>query len=195
MSIESRKKEHRENLKTLILENTFNIISEDGWEKLSIRLLARRIDYSPRTIYLYFQDKDALLQAVIEKAFSETLEALSTNGNRNASAEEIFRTMINRHIRNGLQQPLLYRAVIDGINKERYISCRPEVLLNEKITGLLKNLLPGDSEKDSALKTEIFLATLRGTTLMLINKKAGLTDGQIEKTISTYTEILLRGVL
>ncbi len=36
MSTENRKKEHKENLKTLILDKAFSIIAETGYENLNM---------------------------------------------------------------------------------------------------------------------------------------------------------------
>ncbi|MFZ0548575.1 MAG: TetR/AcrR family transcriptional regulator [Candidatus Promineifilaceae bacterium] len=47
-----------------ILDAARQIISREGPEKLSMRRLARRIDYSPAGLYEYFDSKDAIVLAV-----------------------------------------------------------------------------------------------------------------------------------
>lgn len=44
-----------------ILEAAKDLFAEDGFQNVSIRKIAEKIEYSPATIYLYFKDKDAIL--------------------------------------------------------------------------------------------------------------------------------------
>lgn len=72
MGIAERREREKEALRTRIVEAARDIISESGLDALSMRSIAERIEYSPGTIYLYFKDKDALLNEVILAGF-ETL--------------------------------------------------------------------------------------------------------------------------
>jgi AcrR family transcriptional regulator len=44
------------------------IVDEDGWEALSMRRLAERLDVWPMAVYRYFHDKDELTDAVVAAA-------------------------------------------------------------------------------------------------------------------------------
>jgi TetR/AcrR family tetracycline transcriptional repressor len=52
----------------LILEVALEIVGEEGFEGLSMRRLAQRLDVWPMSIYRYFRDKDELLDALAESA-------------------------------------------------------------------------------------------------------------------------------
>ncbi len=67
MGIAERREREKERLRTRIVEAARDIVSEDGLDALSMRSIAERIEYSPATIYLYFKDKNALLQSVVEE--------------------------------------------------------------------------------------------------------------------------------
>ncbi len=67
-SIERREREKRD-LTQLILDGARRVFETDGHEGLSIRKVAKEIDYSPGTIYLHYKDKDALLLALHQEAF------------------------------------------------------------------------------------------------------------------------------
>jgi AcrR family transcriptional regulator len=58
-----REKRHRRT-RNEILEAARQIINREGPDKLSMRRLARRIDYSPAGLYEYFDSKDAIILAV-----------------------------------------------------------------------------------------------------------------------------------
>lgn len=57
-----------------IIEAARELFVREGVEKTSLRAIAKKIEYSPATIYLYFKDKDEILYAVHEKAFRMFLE-------------------------------------------------------------------------------------------------------------------------
>ena len=48
-------------MRSAILEAAKDLFAEDGFQNVSIRKIAEKIEYSPATIYLYFKDKDAIL--------------------------------------------------------------------------------------------------------------------------------------
>ncbi len=69
MGIAERKARHKKELQETILQAAVELIERDGVEKLTLRKLAARIEYSPATIYLYYKDKDELLYALHEEGF------------------------------------------------------------------------------------------------------------------------------
>ena len=62
------KKPRIERNRQAILDAAREIISERGIEGLSMRRLAERADYSPSTLYRYFEDKEAILDALAKDA-------------------------------------------------------------------------------------------------------------------------------
>ena len=195
MSTESRKKKHKDQLKSLMLMKAVEIISQQGYENFTIRKLASKIDYSPRTIYIYFGSKDDILGNIIEKVFEETLSSMETAETDGNPAEEIIKIMISRHIRNALMNPGLYKAVILRISSEEHQPGPSEVSVKKRIQSVLEGCLPALSLNDSADITEIFIATLRSVTILLINKFRQPDEEHVEKMIILYTKIILGGIL
>jgi AcrR family transcriptional regulator len=64
-----RKEREKAELKELILTASKKILLSEGQEGLSIRKIAKAIEYSPATIYLYYTDKDAILHELMEIGF------------------------------------------------------------------------------------------------------------------------------
>ena len=58
-------------MRTRILSAARNLVHEAGYTKLSLRAIARKIDYSPAGLYEYFSGKDAIIQALCKE--TETL--------------------------------------------------------------------------------------------------------------------------
>jgi AcrR family transcriptional regulator len=59
----------REKLRTSILDAARTLFVERGIEAVSMREIAKQINYSATTLYNYFADKEALLQAVCDEDF------------------------------------------------------------------------------------------------------------------------------
>lgn len=61
MGIIERKEREKSEMKQFILDAAMNLFIEEGFENVSIRRIADKIEYSHATIYLYFKDKDEIL--------------------------------------------------------------------------------------------------------------------------------------
>ena len=56
-----------------ILEAALAIISQDGFAALSMRKLGERIEYSAASIYLYFENREQIAQALRHSGFEQLL--------------------------------------------------------------------------------------------------------------------------
>jgi AcrR family transcriptional regulator len=71
MEEESTRERRGRRLREQILETAREIVLESGVDGLSLREVARRLDYSAGALYTYFADKDALLDALTAGVFEE----------------------------------------------------------------------------------------------------------------------------
>ena len=71
MGISERKERQRRDLRQEILSAALQVFANEGYQQLSMRRLAEKIEYSPTTIYLHFKDKAALFECVCEETFSQ----------------------------------------------------------------------------------------------------------------------------
>lgn len=69
MGITERKEKEKKDLHKLILQAAMETFLDKGYEDISIRTIAEKIEYSPTTIYLYFKDKDSILLALHQEGF------------------------------------------------------------------------------------------------------------------------------
>ncbi len=63
-------------LRRIILDSTRHLLVEEGYKNLSMRKIARAIGYSATSIYLHFENKDALIHALIEEGMDRLLALL-----------------------------------------------------------------------------------------------------------------------
>jgi AcrR family transcriptional regulator len=71
MGIKERREREKENLRQDILDVAREMFALEGYESVSMRKIADKIEYSPTTIYLYFKDKNELLYQICEETFAQ----------------------------------------------------------------------------------------------------------------------------
>lgn len=131
MGVAERRQREREELRTAIIDAAVEIVSTQGVEALSIRGVAERIEYAPATIYLYFENKDALLRAVVEEAarrFDTALAEAAPDLPRAAPIERL-RALRRAYIRFGIEQTAAFRLLF-ALPKVPFLDtdCRPSEL-------------------------------------------------------------------
>lgn len=155
---EGRKRELREQ----ILQAAGEEFIEHGPENFSLRRVAERIGYSPTTIYLYFQNKEALLLSTVEdgfKNFDKTIEeSVSETPDASAQLEALGRA----YIEFGLENPALYR-----------------LMFMQSATDFSMPLLLGSGTPQSALEAPLQSGQHRvvAQELLVAAIEAGIADG------------------
>lgn len=107
MGISERKIRAKVELRQIIIDAALKIFVAEGYEKTSIRNIADSIEYSPGTIYLHFKDKDELLFAVHEVAFTKFFEEMAPVLLISDTRERILQ-MGNIYIQFAFANPELY---------------------------------------------------------------------------------------
>src|SRR5262245_8023287 len=112
MGVKERRARAKEGLRQEILEAARELFAENGYQDVTIRRIAEKIEYSPTTIYLYFEDKDDLLHQICEETFAKlyaTLEKLTSD--RSAGDPLIpLRNGLRGYVDFGLAHPNHYRV-------------------------------------------------------------------------------------
>jgi len=75
MGTKDRKEREKQEMKHLIIKTAMQLFIEEGIDNVSIRKIADKIEYSPGSIYSYFQDKGEIIHAIHTEGF-EKLYAL-----------------------------------------------------------------------------------------------------------------------
>src|SRR6266536_2967321 len=69
MGIKERQERDREAVRRAILDAARDLFVTEGYQNVSIRKIAERIEYSPAAIYGYFPSKDDIFFALAEEGF------------------------------------------------------------------------------------------------------------------------------
>ncbi|HKV46421.1 MAG TPA: TetR/AcrR family transcriptional regulator [bacterium] len=118
MGIKERRDRERLEMRHAILEAARGIAAQEGWQAVTIRRVAERIEYTPPTIYEYFENKEALLDEVSREAFRLLLEALRSARDTHGDPHARFRAMGEAYWAFVWQHPELYQVIsgLGGVN-------------------------------------------------------------------------------
>ncbi len=87
MGTKERRDRERQELRQAILMASRDIAAREGWQSVSIRKVAERIEYSPPTIYEHFTSKEALLRELMREGFRLLMERVRAGNSTAASPE------------------------------------------------------------------------------------------------------------
>src|SRR4029079_9017752 len=106
-------------LRDEIVDATTELLMETGHAKaVSIRSVAQRAGVRPRSIYLHFADKDALLDAVCARYFEKLDEEMQRVSADQTSTVWVLRAQVLAYVRFAMQTPELYRIATMGEGRE-----------------------------------------------------------------------------
>jgi AcrR family transcriptional regulator len=75
MGTTERREREKQELRTKILDAARELFAAEGYEAVTMRKIAERIEYSATAIYAHFKDKNALIRELCEEDFSSFAQA------------------------------------------------------------------------------------------------------------------------
>jgi AcrR family transcriptional regulator len=105
MGVRDRRARQKTLLRQQILDAAREILVREGYERLSMRRVAERIDYSPTAIYLHFKDKQDLVFSLCDETFAKLVRELETLPQEFADPLVRLRKGLERYIAFGLKHP------------------------------------------------------------------------------------------
>src|SRR5271156_2551270 len=110
MGVKERKARQKKFLRQEILDAASELFVREGFENVSMRRIADKIEYSPTTIYLYFKDKAELLESVCHETFGRLSQRLAKIMDQPGDPVERLKRGLVAYIEFGIENPHHYRA-------------------------------------------------------------------------------------
>lgn len=183
----------KEELRKKIIDTAKDIITEEGYEILSMRKIASKIGYSAGIIYHYFKDKKEIADIICSE-YLEELEAKIGERTEESPEKEFF-FILKKYISTIIGEPIKYGAIFDMKN----ISLLKEGNTKNPILKRIENILMEAVEKSIFRKLDVILAaqtilvSANGVAVQIINEKCG--EEHSKKLIDHYLYILFKGML
>ena len=109
MGVKERRAREKEQLRHQILSAARELFVNKGYENVSMRKIADKIEYSPTTIYLYFKDKADLLDSVCKETLLNLLNTLELLKRDKSDPVEVLRKSGKAYVEFGLKYPQDYK--------------------------------------------------------------------------------------
>lgn len=139
MGIRQRREREKSEVRQSILTAAREIALQEGWQAVTIRKVAERIEYSPAALYEYFASKDAILTALLREGFRRLLVALQTAIASATEPETRLMRLIDGYWDFAWRNPELYQVMhgLDGVD----FACFDSPIESEEVFMTVRNEL------------------------------------------------------
>jgi AcrR family transcriptional regulator len=110
MGTAERRERERHETRTKILDAARELFAELGYEAVTMRKVAERVEYSPTAIYFHFKDKDALIRELCEIDFGALAQQFRKIA-REKDPIERLRKIGHAYVAFGIEFPNHYRLM------------------------------------------------------------------------------------
>ena len=114
MGIKQRREREKQEVRQSILTAARAIARQEGWQSVTIRKVAERIEYSPPTIYEYFESKEDILTELLREGYRQTAAALKAVREVTEDPEQRLLNMVEAYWNFAMSNPELYQ-VMNGL--------------------------------------------------------------------------------
>jgi AcrR family transcriptional regulator len=109
VGVKERRERERQELRSSILAAAREVAAQEGWQALTMRKVAELIEYSPPTIYEYFESKDSILVELMRDSTRKLLERLRTAAASTDDPEERMVRLTLAYCDFAWENPELYQ--------------------------------------------------------------------------------------
>ena len=109
MGTKERRAREKEQLRRQILSAARELFVSEGYENVSMRKIADKIEYSPTVIYLYFKDKADLLDSACQETLLGLLDTVELLKRDKNNPVEALRKSGKAYVEFGLEYPQDYK--------------------------------------------------------------------------------------
>ena len=111
----ARREKYKAELRGDILAAAREMFVRDGYEGFTIRKLAKQIGCSPGNIYLYFKDKNEIVDSLVDESFADLLSALPQPDDiKREDPVKLLRRSLRTYVKFGLD-PHKQRAAYESL--------------------------------------------------------------------------------
>jgi AcrR family transcriptional regulator len=204
VGISDRREREKQELRGRILDASRRLFAEKGFEAVTIRTIAEAVEYSPRTIYLYFKDKEDLIRELCREDFGSFGAELGRLF-RIADPLERLRAMGASYVRFGLEHPHHYKLMFmtppamqddpDKPGKGNPEADAYAAVVTSVQEGMDRGLFRPELQ-DAHLLAQVIWAGVHGTAALAIThgKDQYVPWADLSSRIETILDVTLRGI-
>jgi AcrR family transcriptional regulator len=202
----ARRAKHKESLRRGILEAAGELFAREGYENVSMRKIAEKIEYSPTAIYLYFRDKAELLNSLCEEMFQGLCAKLAQLEREGRDPVDALKRGCRTYIEFGLAHPNHYRVIFmmprQGYSPSEQVQSAGMGAFEHLCRAVHRCIEAGCfRDRDTMAASQVLWSAIHGlTSLLITDANCELTEGRFpwlehERLIGMLVDTMVGGLL
>ncbi|MYV47979.1 TetR/AcrR family transcriptional regulator [Streptomyces sp. SID2888] len=189
MSVQERKERERAGRERLIVATARELAEQQGWDAVTTRRLAERIEYSQPVLYSHFRGKREIIGAVaLQGATEMAAEVRAATAAADGPRTRVY-ALARAYLGFAARNPAVYDALFQLDGGLAYAQEDTPEPLKDAFAALLESLgeVAGDGVHPG-LFTEVFWAALHG--LATLTRAGRLLPGDAERRVELLVDRL-----
>src|SRR5688572_15803018 len=166
MSVQERKQRERASRERLIVATARELAEADGWDAVTTRRLAERIEYSQPVLYSHFAGKDAIVGAVALEGFTEFAQLVRERAVAAPDGRSALSAVAGAYLDFAADRPAMYEAMFHLATGYPFADPASPPPLHEAFASLRDPLEAATGAEDIGLRTELFWSALHGVVTL-----------------------------
>ena len=188
MSAQTRKERERAQRHQLIVTTARELAEAEGWDAVTTRRLADRVEYSQPVLYSHFPSREAIVREVAVQGFAELAAELRRARLAGRSPEEAAAGLAGAYLHFAQTRPALYQAMFDMPTDVPFASEQTPAALQAGFSELTAALEPLAAGRDTATYAEVVWSALHG--LATLNRGQRLSPDSQQARLDLLLELL-----
>ncbi len=167
MSIQERRERERAERERLIITAARELAEAEGWEAVTIRRLAERVEYSQPVLYSHFKGKDAIMAAVAVEGFADLAAELRAARTAATDPRQALAVVSAAYTAFAERRSALYDAMFSHVVDLPFATPEAPPALHAAFGELSEAIRPQAGDDDLGLLTEVFWSGLHGLVTLM----------------------------
>jgi AcrR family transcriptional regulator len=159
-AIKERRERERAQRHQLIITAARELAEAEGWEALTTRRLAERVEYSQPVLYSHFSGKDAIVRAVAIDGFGELAAHLRRARLANPEPRQALHAVCRAYLEFATERPALYQAMFVMPTDVKFAHAETPPPLRAAFDEFVSCLRPDNARRE--LFAEVIWSALHG---------------------------------
>jgi AcrR family transcriptional regulator len=159
-AIKERRERERAQRHQLIVTAARELAEAEGWEAVTTRRLAERVEYSQPVLYSHFNGKDAIVRAVAIDGFGELAAHLRRARLANPEPRQALHAVCRAYLEFATERPALYQAMFVMPTDVKFAHAETPPPLRAAFGEFVSCLRPDNTRRE--LVAEVIWSALHG---------------------------------
>ena len=167
MSIQERRERERAERERLIITAARELAEAEGWEAVTTRRLAERVEYSQPVLYSHFKGKDAIMVAVAVEGFADLTAEMRAARTSASDPKRALADVAAAYAAFAERRPALYDVMFNQAVSLPFATPEAPPALHAGFDELRHVVRPFAGDDDEGALTEVLWSGLHGLVTLM----------------------------